>query len=125
MGTLAPEQSASSGQRLAQLRAAAARIGEASRRADHDPRLQAAVQRLRAVLPGDAHLGDPLSLGGAKHAEVAGRALVELTGNRPGVLRELGLGGLQVWQALLEKVGAGSGEHGVTLAFLDLASFSS
>jgi class 3 adenylate cyclase len=112
-------------QRLDQLRAAAARTGQAARRADHDPRLQTAVRRLRTVLPGDAHFGDPLSLGGAKHAEVAGRTVVGLTGNRPGVVRELGLGGLQVWQAMLERLGAGSGEHEVTLAFLDLASFSS
>ena len=112
-------------QRLDQLRAAAARTGQAARRADHDPRLQTAVRRLRAVLPGDAHFGDPLSLGGAKHAEVAGRTVVGLTGNRPGVVREVGLGGLQIWQAMLERFGKGSGEHEVTLAFLDLANFSS
>jgi adenylate cyclase len=111
-------------QRLDRLRAAAVRAGNTARRADHNPRLQTAVQRLRAALPGDAHFGDPLSLGGSRHTEFAGRALVELTGNRPGAFRELGLGGLQLWQAALEKVGAGSGDHEVTLAFLDLAGFS-
>jgi class 3 adenylate cyclase len=87
--------------------------------------MQDAVRRLRAALPGDAHFGDPLSLGASRHTELAGRTVIELTGNRPGVMRELGLGGLQLWQAMREKLGAGSGEHEVTLAFLDLAHFSS
>jgi adenylate cyclase len=82
------------------------------------------VQRVRAVLPGDAHFGDPLSLGGSQHAEFAGRALVELTGNRPGVTREIGLGGLQMWQALLERLGKGTGTHEITLVFTDLVEFS-
>jgi adenylate cyclase len=110
--------------RLQRLRSRAVRFGEATRRADQNPKLRTAVQRIRAVLPGDAHFGDPMSLGGSQHTEFAGRALVELTGNRPGVARELGLGGLQVWQALLERMGAGSGEHEVTLVFTDLVEFS-
>jgi adenylate cyclase len=123
--TAAHEQSRQRRERLDRLRASATRAGEAARRADHNPRLQGAARRLRAALPGDAHFGDPLSLGGSRHTEVAGRTVVELTGNRPGVMREFGLGGLQVWQAFREKLGAGSGEHEVTLAFLDLAGFSS
>jgi adenylate cyclase len=123
--TAPEEQSRKRRERLDRLRDASARAGEAARRADHNPRWQGAVQRLRAALPGDAHFGDPLSLGGSRHTEVAGRTVVELTGNRPGVIREFGLGGLQVWQAFREKLGAGSGDHEVTLAFLDLAGFSS
>jgi class 3 adenylate cyclase len=82
------------------------------------------VKRLRGVLPGDAHFGDPLSLGGARHTEAVGRALVGLTGDRPGVTRELGLGGLQVWQSVLERLGRGGGEHEVVLVFTDLVEFS-
>jgi class 3 adenylate cyclase len=76
------------------------------------------------VLPGDAHFGDPLSLGGSRGTEFAGRAVVELTGGRPGVTREVGLGGLQVWQAILERVGKGAGVSEVTLVFTDLVEFS-
>ncbi len=107
-----------------QLRAVAARAREAARRTDRNPRLRARVERLREALPGDSHFGDRLSLGGSKHTELAGRTLIELTGNRPGVFREVGLTGLQVWQAFLERMGAGHGEHEVTIAFLDLAGFS-
>ncbi|HSP39667.1 MAG TPA: adenylate/guanylate cyclase domain-containing protein [Frankiaceae bacterium] len=100
------------------------RFGRAARDVDRSPGLRAAVQRVRRVLPGDAHFGDPLSLGGAKHAESVGRALVELTGGRPGVVREVGLGGLQIWQSLLESVGSGTGDREVTLVFTDLVEFS-
>jgi adenylate cyclase len=53
-----------------------------------------------------------------------GRAVVGLTGDRPGVIRELGLGGLQVWQSVLERFGRGAGEHEVVLVFTDLVEFS-
>lgn len=56
---------------------------------------------------------------------MAGRALVELTGNRPGVLRESGLGALQLWQSMLERVGRGAGDKQLTLVFTDLVGFSS
>jgi adenylate cyclase len=82
------------------------------------------VQRVRRALPGDAHFGDPLSLGGARHAEFAGRAVVGLTGDRPGVTREVGLGGLQLWQSVLERFGGGVGEREVVLVFTDLVDFS-
>lgn len=110
--------------RLQRLKEGAVRYGRAARELDQAPGLRAAVQRVRRVLPGDAHFGDPLSLGGAKHAELAGRTLVGLTGDRPGVLREVGLGGLQLWQSFLEAVGSGAGEHEVTLVFTDLVEFS-
>jgi adenylate cyclase len=110
--------------RLLRLREGAVRYGRAAREIDRSPGLRTVVRRVRRVLPGDAHFGDPLSLGGARHAEVAGRALVELTGDRPGVLREIGLGGLQVWQSVLERFGRGAGEHEVTVVFTDLVEFS-
>jgi class 3 adenylate cyclase len=110
--------------RAARFRAAAVRAGERARELDRSPGLQRAVKRLRDALPGDAHFGDPLSLGGARHTEAAGRAIVGLTGDRPGVTRELGLGGVQVWQSLLERFGRGGGEHELVLVFTDLVEFS-
>lgn len=79
---------------------------------------------MRRSLPGDAYFGDPLSRGGARHTEAAGRAIVGLTGDRPGVAREVGLGGVQVWQSMLERFGRGGGEHEVVLVFTDLVEFS-
>jgi adenylate cyclase len=102
----------------------AVRFGRGARDLDRSPGLRSAVQRVRQALPGDAHFGDPLSLGGAKHAEFAGRAIVGLTGDRPGVVREIGLGGLQVWQSVLERMGRGAGDAEVVLVFTDLVEFS-
>jgi adenylate cyclase len=110
--------------RAARFRAAVQRAGRRAREIDRSEGLRGAVQRVRRVLPGDAHFGDPLSLGGARHAESAGRAVVGLTGDRPGVTREVGLGGLQLWQAVLERFGAGVGEREVVLVFTDLVDFS-
>ena len=122
---LTPEGTApASADRAARLRAGAIRAGARARELDRSPGLQQAVKRLRGVLPGDAHFGDPLSLGGAQHTEAVGRAVVGLTGDRPGVTRELGLGGLQVWQSVLERFGRGGGEHEVVLVFTDLVEFS-
>jgi adenylate cyclase len=110
--------------RPARFRAALSRAGRQARDLDRSEGLRTAVQRVRRVLPGDAHFGDPLSLGGARHAEFAGRAVVGLTGDRPGVTREVGLGGLQLWQAVLERFGGGAGEREVVLVFTDLVDFS-
>ncbi|MHC1559661.1 adenylate/guanylate cyclase domain-containing protein [Actinomycetospora sp. C-140] len=110
--------------RAQRARAAVAGAGRRFRELDRSEGLRAAVQRVRRALPGDAHFGDPLSLGGARHAEFAGRAVVELTGDRPGVTREVGLGGLQLWQAVLERFGGGTGDREVVLVFTDLVEFS-
>ncbi|MDD7937940.1 hypothetical protein PHK61_05850 [Actinomycetospora lutea] len=91
------------GSRGRRAREALGRAGRRVRELDHSVGLRTAVQRVRRALPGDAHFGDPLSLGGARHAESAGRAVVGLTGDRPGVTREVGLGGLQLGQAVLER----------------------
>lgn len=104
-------------------RGLAARAGQRGRELDRSPRAREAVRRARRVLPGDAHFGDPLSLGGGRHTEAAGRTVVELT-EGPGVFREIGLGGVQLWQSVLERFGAGDGEREVTLVFTDLVEFS-
>ena len=64
------------GTRGRRFREALGTAGHRMRELDHSDGLRTAVQRVRRALPGDAHFGDPLSLGGAQHAEFAGRAVV-------------------------------------------------
>jgi class 3 adenylate cyclase len=83
-----------------------------------------AIQRVRMALPGDPHFGDPLSTAGPGGARAVARAADRLAGDHPSAARELGLGALQVWQAMLERVGRGSGNSTVTVMFTDLVGFS-
>ena len=80
---------------------------------------------MREWLPGDKRYGDPLSTGGKRPSEVAGRQVSELTADSPGVMRELGLGAVQVWQALSEAQGRGQGDQELAIVFTDLTGFSS
>lgn len=78
----------------------------------------------RRVLPGDSDFGDPISTGGDQPSQVLGRRIAELSAERPGILRELGLGALQVYEAMAE---GGWGERGateLTVLFTDLVGFS-
>ena len=93
-------------------------------RLNRDSRLLQGARLVRARLPGDERYGDPLSTGGERPSEVAGRQLTELTADSPGVLRELGLGAVQVWQALSEAQGRGRGDLELAIVFTDLTGFS-
>ena len=95
------------------------------KRLNKDPRLLKGARLLRDMLPGDSRYGDPLSTAGERPSHLAGRQLSELTAESPGVLRELGFGALQLWQAASEAQGRGRGEQDVTIVFTDLAAFSS
>lgn len=53
------------------------------------------------------------------------RAADKLVGDTPSAAREIGFGALQVWQAMLERVGRGRGSQEVTVMFTDLVAFSS
>ena len=94
------------------------------RRLNRDARLLQSARVVREWLPGDERYGDPLSTGGERPSEVAGRQLTELTAGSPGVLRELGLGAVQVWQALAEAQGRGRGDQELAIVFTDLTGFS-
>ena len=94
------------------------------RRLNRDSRLVKGARLVREWLPGDERYGDPLSTGGRRPSEVAGRQLSELTVESPGVVRELGLGAVQVWQALAEAQGRGRGEVELAIVFTDLSGFS-
>ena len=82
------------------------------------------IRRARENLPGDPAFGDPLSLSGPGGARAVARAADKIVGDTPSAAKELGLGALQVWQAMLERVGRGKGSQEVTILFTDLVSFS-
>ena len=82
------------------------------------------VRRARRVLPGDPEFGDPLSTAGDGGPRAAARAAGRLLGERGGASREVGLGALQVWQALTEAVSRRPANSEVTLVFTDLVGFS-
>ena len=81
------------------------------------------AKQLRELLPGDHELGDPLSLAGDKPSDLLARRVAETGSQRP-LVRELGLGALQVWQALSEAQGRGRGDAEVAILFTDLVDFS-
>ena len=76
------------------------------------------------MLPGDPDFGDPLSTAGDGGPRAAARAAGRLLGERGGASREVGLGALQVWQALTESVSRRPANPEVTLVFTDLVGFS-
>jgi adenylate cyclase len=82
-----------------------------------------AAKLMRELLPGDHELGDPLSTAGDKPSHLLARRVAETSPQRP-VVRELGLGALQVWQALSEAQGRGRGDAEVAILFTDLVDFS-
>ncbi|MFF0493855.1 adenylate/guanylate cyclase domain-containing protein [Nocardia sp. NPDC003482] len=92
----------------------------ANQRAD----LIGAIRKARQNLPGDPSFGDPLSLSGPGGPRAVARAADKLVGDTPSAAKEIGLGALQVWQAVLERVGRGKGDQQVTVMFTDLVAFS-
>jgi adenylate cyclase len=100
------------------------RVTATLRDLDSRPGLVATAKRLRRRLPGDPDFGDPLSTGGREQAQLLGRRFAEVTGKRPGVLREAGLSALQVWEAVSEAQGRGRGERPLAIVFTDLVEFS-
>jgi adenylate cyclase len=100
------------------------RIAVRLRRADADPRLVEAARTARWRLPGDERYGDPLSTAGDRPAHLLGQRVATLGGDRPSAVRELGLGALQLWQALAEAQGRGHGSEEVAILFTDVVGFS-
>jgi len=79
---------------------------------------------VRRILPGDSEFGDPLSTGGDQASQVLARRIAEISTDRPSILRELGLGTLQVYEALTAGGWDERGETELTVVFTDLVSFS-
>lgn len=82
------------------------------------------LRGLRRHLPGDSLFGDRLSVAGGPGPTRMGRRIAEIAGERPSVLREAGLGALQVWQAVAEAQGHGRGDEEWAILFTDLVGFS-
>lgn len=95
-----------------------------ARALDRDPRLVRAARWVRDQLPGDREFGDPLSTAGSEGPQTVGRRLALITEERPGALREVGLGALQVWQSVSEAQGRGRGDEEIAIGFTDLEGFS-
>ena len=91
---------------------------------DANPQVFKLARWVRERLPGDSELGDALSTTGDEPSLVLARRLSELGTERPSASREIGLGALQVWQALSEAQGRGRGERDVAILFTDLVEFS-
>ena len=92
---------------------------------DASPRMLKAAKAVRKLLPGDSELGDALSTAGDDPSLVLARRVADVGQQRPSVMRELGLGAFQVWQALSEKQGRGRGDRELAILFTDLVEFSS
>ncbi|AQA05149.1 adenylate/guanylate cyclase domain-containing protein [Mycobacterium sp. MS1601] len=82
------------------------------------------IRRARRALPGDPDFGDPLSMAGDGGPRAAARAADRLLGARDAATREVSLAGLQVWQALTERVSRKPANPEVTIVFTDLVGFS-
>ena len=91
--------------------------------ANHDDGIVSLVRRARRVLPGDPDFGDPLSAAGVGGPRAAARAADRIL-DRHAASREVSLAGLQVWQALTERVSGQPANREVTLVFTDLVGFS-
>ncbi|MCB9409112.1 MAG: adenylate/guanylate cyclase domain-containing protein [Mycolicibacterium sp.] len=94
------------------------------RNTNHNPGVVAAIRKARRALPGDPDFGDPLSTSGQGSARAAARAADRFIGDRAAATREVSLAGLQVWQALAEKVAGRPVNAEVTIVFTDLVGFS-
>jgi class 3 adenylate cyclase len=99
-------------------------VAEWLRSTNQNPGVIGLVRRARRALPGDPEFGDPLSTAGEGGPRAAARAAGRLLGERGGASREVGLGALQVWQALTEAVSRRPANDEVTIVFTDLVGFS-
>ncbi len=93
------------------------------RTTNRNPNVVALIRRARQALPGDPEFGDPLSAAGEGSAQAAARAADRLL-NRDAVTKEVSLAGLQLWQALTERVSGRPANAEVTIVFTDLVGFS-
>jgi class 3 adenylate cyclase len=90
---------------------------------NHSPAVVGFVKRARRALPGDPEFGDPLTAAGVGGPQAAARAADRLL-ERDAASREVSLAGLQVWQALTERVSGRPIYKEMTVVFTDLVGFS-
>lgn len=89
-----------------------------------DDRLTRLAKLARRILPGDSEFGDSMSTGGEQASQQLGKRIAEISADRPGALREVGLGALQVYEALTAGDWNERGEVEMTVVFTDLVGFS-
>jgi len=89
------------------------------------PGLLKAAKRARERLLGHEELADRLATARGRPADLAARELASYRRDEPGVIGELGLTALQIWQSISEHQGRGRGELDVAILFTDLVGFSS
>src|SRR3712207_4343689 len=92
---------------------------------DSRPELLTLLRALRKRLPGDKQYGAPLSTAGDEMVHLIARRVQALERQRPSAVHELGLGALQLWQAVSEASGRGRGDREMAILFTDLVGFSS
>ena len=92
---------------------------------NRNPGLIAVIRRMRRYLPGDPDFGDPLSTAGVGGPSAAARGVDRLLPDREVATREVSLAGLQVWQALTERISGKRADSEATIVFTDLVGFSS
>ena len=97
----------------------------ALRELDAKPGVVEWLRRTRRVLPGDPGFGDPLSAAGRDGAGRVARLADKLYEDEARASRELALGALQMWHAVLVRTGRGRGNEQITIVFTDLVGFSS
>lgn len=115
----------------------AARAAELMRQTNRRPDLIRALRTARELLPGDENFGDRLSTADDRPTAVIARYLAERpvwraemereeepAGPPATASREVALAGLQLWQALSQRVGRGAGTVEATVLFTDLVGFS-
>jgi len=93
-------------------------------RTDANPDLVATAKRIRRLLPGDVAGEDPPATGDELPDRLR-RQLSTLTPERPSVMREVGLGVLQAWQALSDAQRRRRGASDTAIMFTDLVGYSS
>jgi adenylate cyclase len=101
------------------------RISDAARALNREPRLVDAARRTREWALGSEAVGDRLSTARERPSDLAVRQVAALAGSEPGVVGELGLTAVQMWQRLSESQGRGRGEVDVAILFTDIVGFSS
>ncbi|HEU4463172.1 MAG TPA: adenylate/guanylate cyclase domain-containing protein, partial [Solirubrobacterales bacterium] len=94
-------------------------------RFNRNPKLVGLARRTRERTLGDDDHIDHLSTARGRPSDLAARQLVQLRGDEPGFVGELGLTALQTWQRLAESQDRGRGKVDVAILFTDLVGFSS
>jgi adenylate cyclase len=100
------------------------RLRDRAARTDANPDLVATAKLIRRLLPGDASDGDESVTPGDELPGRLSRQLSGLRSDTPSLMREVGLGALQAWQALSEAQRRRRGTSDTAILFTDLVGFS-